>query len=167
MGTSTTETITDTTGTVQPRVVLAGEGRRGAENEGLPTVRILLRRVRGRRLLGRRVPRAARFSPPPHLHRHTREGAVLVVQEGQLHYWFQGADAVLEAGALLHLPPGAWFRWANESDEPARLLMMFAPAGFEEFFVEVADAVPAGADLPVALGSIRARYGDEDHPSSS
>ena len=163
----TTDTITDTTGTVQPRVVLAGEGRRGAEIEGLPTVRILLDASAGAgfSVAEYRVP--PRFSPPPHLHRHTREGAVLVVQEGQLHYWFQGADAVLEAGALLHLPPGAWFRWANESDEPARLLMMFAPAGFEEFFVEVADAVHAGADLPVALGSIRARYGDEDHPSSS
>ena len=38
--------------------------------------------------------------------------------------------------------------------------MMFAPAGFEEFFVEVADAVRAGADLPVgARGSIRPATG--------
>src|SRR4051794_38691041 len=114
----TTDTITDITGTVQPRVVPAAEGRRGAEIEGLPTVRILLDASAGAgfSVAEYRVP--PRFSPPPHLHRDTREGAVLVVQEGRLHYWFENADAVR-----------------------------------------------AGADLPVVLGSIRARYGDEDHPS--
>src|SRR4051794_32196592 len=132
----TTDTITDITGTVQPRVVPAGEGRRGAEIEGLPTVRILLDASAGAGFSVAEYPVPPRFSPPSHLHRHTREGAALVMQEGRLHYWFETADAVLQAGALLHLPPGAWFPWANESDEPARLLMMFAPAGFEEFFVE-------------------------------
>jgi hypothetical protein len=30
----------------------------------------------------------ARFAPPPNLHRHTRENAVIYVLEGELHYWF-------------------------------------------------------------------------------
>jgi quercetin dioxygenase-like cupin family protein len=156
---------TDTTQTAQPRVVPAGKGRRGHEIDGLPAVRILLDAAAGAgfSVAEYRVP--ARFSPPPHLHRHTREGAVLVVQEGELHYWFEDGDAVLQQGALLHLPPGAWFRWANEQDAPARLLMMFAPAGFEKFFIDVADAVHAGGELPVVLGAIRARYGDEAYPS--
>jgi len=105
------------------------------------------------------------FSPPPHLHRHTREGAVVYVLAGELHYWFADGDTVAGPGTLVQLPPGAWFRWANERDEPARMLCMFAPAGFEQFFLDVmAGASAAGGDLRAVIGPLRARYGDEDHP---
>src|SRR5689334_23770685 len=109
-------TTDTTTQTARPRVVPPGAGRHGRHIDGLPTVRILLDADAGAgfSVAEYRVP--ARFSPPPYLHRHTREGAVVVVvQEGRLHYWFDGGDeVVLEPGALVHLPPGAWFRWANE-----------------------------------------------------
>jgi uncharacterized cupin superfamily protein len=106
-----------------------------------------------------------RFSPPPHLHRHTREGAVVYVLDGELHYWFADGDAVVGPGTLVHLPPGAWFRWANEREEPARMLCMFAPAGFEQFFLDVmAETSAAGGDLRRVIGPLRAQYGDEDHP---
>lgn len=107
----------------------------------------------------------AGFSPPPHLHRHTREGAVVYVLAGELRYWFADGDTVAGPGTLVQLPAGAWFRWANESDEPARMLCMFAPAGFEQFFLDVmAEAGAAGGDLRAVIGPLRARYGDEDHP---
>jgi len=105
------------------------------------------------------------FSPPPRLHRHTREGAVLYVLAGELRYWFVDGETVAGPGTLVQLPPGAWFRWANERDEPARMLCMFAPAGFEQFFLDVmAGASAAGGDLRAVIGLLRARYGDEDHP---
>jgi hypothetical protein len=106
-----------------------------------------------------------RFAPPPHLHRHTRECAVIYLLEGELHYWFADGDAVITPGTLLQLPPGAWFRWANETDDPARTLAMFAPGGFEQFFLDVlAAAAAAGGDLGQVIGPLRERYGDEDHP---
>ena len=59
---------------------------------------------------------------------------------------------------------GAWFRWTNERDEPARMLCMFAPVGFEQFCLDVmAGAGAANGDLRSVIGPIRARYGDEDH----
>jgi hypothetical protein len=43
---------------------------------------------------------------------------------------------------------------------------MFAPGGFEQFFLDVTEAAAAGADLGQVIGTMRARYGDEDHPGS-
>ena len=45
------------------------------------------------------------------------------------------------------------------------MLCVFAPAGFEQFFLDVMDeARTAGGDLRAVIGPLRARYGDEDHP---
>jgi hypothetical protein len=53
----------------------------------------------------------------------------------------------------------------DERDEPARMLCMFAPAGFEQFFLDVmAETRKAGGDLRAVIGPLRAHYGDEDHP---
>lgn len=158
--------MTQTIPTTRPRVVPPKTGRVApAAAPGLPTIEVKLGAADGAgfSLVEYDIP--GRFSPPPHLHRHTREGAVVYVLEGQLHYWFADGDAVAGPGTVVQLPPGAWFRWANERDEPARMLCVFAPAGFEQFFLDVmAEASAAGGDLRAVIGPLRARYGDEDHP---
>jgi mannose-6-phosphate isomerase-like protein (cupin superfamily) len=152
--------------TTSPRVVPAGAGTLvPAAAPGLPTIEVKLDAAAGAgfSLIEYAVP--AGFAPPPVLHRHTREGAVIYVLEGRLHYWFADGDVRADAGTLVQLPPGAWFRWANESAAPARMLALFCPAGFEQFFVDVmAGAAAADGDLGRVIGPIRARYGDEDHP---
>lgn len=150
----------------QPRVVPPKAGTMApAAAPGLPTIEVKLGAAAGAGLSVVEYDVPARFSPPPHLHRHTREGAVVYVLAGELHYWFEDHDTVAGAGTLVQLPSGAWFRWANESDEPARMLCMFAPAGFEQFFLDVmAEASAADGDLRAVIGPLRARYGDEDHP---
>ena len=45
------------------------------------------------------------------------------------------------------------------------MICMFAPAGFEQFFLDVmAETSAAGGDLRRVIGPLRAQYGDEDHP---
>jgi quercetin dioxygenase-like cupin family protein len=148
-----------------PRLVPPGAGATGAAVPGLPTAEVKLAAADGAgfSLIEYTIP--AGFAPPPHLHRHTREGAVTYLLDGELHYWFTDHDTVLTPGTLLQLPPGVWFRWANETDAPARVLAMFSPGGFEQFFLDVAAAVADGTDLGEAIGPLRARYGDEDQPS--
>lgn len=134
---------------------------------GLPTIEVRLgaEDAAGFSMVEYEVP--ARFSPPPHLHRHTRENAVAYILTGHLHYWFDDHDVVVGPGAVVHLPSGAWFRWANDSGEIARMLCMFSPAGFEQFFVDVMqEAAAAGGDLGRVIGPLRARYGDEDRPEA-
>jgi uncharacterized cupin superfamily protein len=158
--------MSQSTRTAQPRVIPPRAGTVApAAAPGLPTIEVKLADADGAgfSLVEYDVP--GRFSPPPHLHRHTREGAVVYVLSGELHYWFAEGDTVAGAGTLVQLPPGAWFRWANERDEPARMLCLFAPAGFEQFFLDVmAETSAAGGDLRAVIGPLRARYGDEDHP---
>lgn len=43
----------------------------------------------------------ARFSPPPRLHRQTREDAAVYILEGELHYWFADGDAMADPGTLV------------------------------------------------------------------
>ena len=160
--------MTQTIPTAQPRVVPPKAGTVApAAAPGLPTIEVKLSAADGAGLSLVEYEIPAGFSPPPHLHRHTREGAVVYVLAGVLRYWFADGDTVAGPGTLVQLPAGAWFRWANESDEPARMLCMFAPAGFEQFFLDVmSEAGAAGGDVRAVIGSIRARYGDEDHPGN-
>ena len=114
-----------------------------------------------------RVP--PRFAPPPVLHRHTKESATGYVIEGQLTYWFdEGTAQEVGPGTVVHLPAGAWFRWANRTDHPTRLLFVFRPAGFEQFFIELMAGIAAEGGDPAAIRSLifplRAKYGDEQHP---
>lgn len=160
--------MTQTTRTTQPRVVPPKAGTVApAAAPGLPTIEVKLSAADGAgfSLVEYDVPGG--FAPPPHLHRHTREGAVVYVLAGELHYWFADGDTVAGPGTMVQLPPGAWFRWANEREKPARMLCMFAPAGFEQFFLDVmAEASAAGGDLRAVISPLRARYGDEDHPGN-
>ena len=49
----------------------------------------------------------------------------------------------------------------NASDEPARILEIISPAGFERYFAEVVELLGAGPPEPSALGDIASRYGLE------
>ena len=153
-----------------PTVVAPGAGIVPTfSHPAVPTVEVKLdgRAGAGFSLIEYVVPPG--FAPPPVLHRHTRESATGYVIDGHLTYWFDDGEAHdVGPGTVVHLPAGAWFRWANTTDEQVRLLFMFQPAGFEQFFLEpMAGIADAGGD-PAAIGSLihplRTKYGDEQHP---
>jgi uncharacterized cupin superfamily protein len=105
-----------------------------------------------------------RFNPPPVHHRQTREDAAVYVLEGELRYWLRDEKVAAPAGTLVHLPRLTWWRWANESDAPCRVLAIFAPAGFERYFLELTEAI-ASSDPQSATDTfarLRALYGDEE-----
>ena len=84
--------------------------------------------------------------PPPH--RQTREEEAFYVLEGTV--TFRANDETIEAGpgTFLHIPSGAVHNFINESAEPARMLIFFAPPGIEVMFDEMA----ADPDSYVAIG---------------
>jgi oxalate decarboxylase/phosphoglucose isomerase-like protein (cupin superfamily) len=91
------------------------------------------------------------------MHRHSREDEYSYVLEGRL--GAQLGDEVVfgEVGDLIFKPRDEWHTFWNAGDEPARILEIISPAGFERFFAEVADP---GLD-PALRASLPERYGIE------
>jgi mannose-6-phosphate isomerase-like protein (cupin superfamily) len=100
------------------------------------------------------------------LHRHNREDEYSYVLEGRM-----GAllgDEVLEAGPgdLVFKPRNQWHTFWNAGEEPARVLEIISPAGFESYFAELA-ALGGGAEAdPAELGALAARYDLDMQPES-
>jgi mannose-6-phosphate isomerase-like protein (cupin superfamily) len=100
------------------------------------------------------------------LHRHNREDEYSYVLEGRM-----GAllgDEVLEAGPgdLVFKPRGQWHTFWNAGEEPARILEIIAPAGFERFFDELVDMGGVANADPQAVGELCGRYELEMQPES-
>ena len=100
------------------------------------------------------------------LHRHNREDEYSFILEGRM-----GAllgDDVVEAGPgdLVYKPRDQWHTFWNAGDEPALILELISPAGFEQFFAELAPITAGGAPDPEAMGELCARYALDIEPDS-
>jgi len=110
-------------------------------------------------------PMSARALAAP-LHRHTREDEYSYVVEGQVGALL-GDDVVVGApGDLIFKPRQQWHTFWNAGDEPARLLEIISPAGFEQYFAELVAMGGSTAAEPHALAELAARYGLEVNPQS-
>ena len=113
------------------------------------------------------VPRG--LAAPVHLHR--REDEFSFVLEGR--WGFQlGSEVVhAEPGDLVYKPRDVWHTFWNATDTPARLLEIISPAGFEKFFVELADLLRTDPGQPggqCGSGSeVRAKYGVQSDPEAT
>ena len=89
------------------------------------------------------------FAAPPALHHHTEEDWAGIVLEGSVTFVFKTGPKVAETGALIWCPQGTPFAWRNDSDQPARVLYIYAPGGVEEFFSELASSLAAAGATTV------------------
>ena len=74
--------------------------------------------------------------PPPHV--QTREEEAFYVLSGTLVFRAGGKRVVGKAGTFLHIPRDVPHHFRNESDEDARVLIWFNPAGIETMFTQMA-----------------------------
>jgi quercetin dioxygenase-like cupin family protein len=110
-------------------------------------------------------PMSARALAAP-LHRHAREDEYSYVLQGRLGA-ILGDDVVFaKPGDLVFKPRNQWHTFWNASDEPARILEIISPAGFERFFNELSDLGGVTNVEPSALASLCARYALEMKPES-
>ncbi|CAA9279908.1 MAG: Quercetin 2,3-dioxygenase [uncultured Corynebacteriales bacterium] len=80
------------------------------------------------------------LSGPP-LHVHHREDEAFYVLDGRLEVAEGERTLVAEAGSFVFTPRGTPHRFRNVGSDACRMLLLFAPAGFERFFAEVGVAV--------------------------
>ena len=71
--------------------------------------------------------------------------------DGELEFTFRGQKTIARAGETLHVPANAPHRFQNASASPARMLCLCAPAGQEEFFLEVGIPVATRTATPAPL----------------
>ena len=95
------------------------------------------------------------------MHTHEREDEYSFVLAGRL--GAQIGDDVVEAGPgeLVVKPRGIPHAFWNPGDEETRVLEIISPAGFEQYFADLAPALARPGEpgnLP-ALAEIRTRYG--------
>jgi mannose-6-phosphate isomerase-like protein (cupin superfamily) len=95
------------------------------------------------------------------MHRHTHEDEYSFVLEGRVGALLGDEVVYGDPGDLIFKPRGQWHTFWNAGDEPARLLEIISPAGFEGYFAElvrlVADSRGRPPD-PAKLGALRERY---------
>ncbi|WP_372806469.1 cupin domain-containing protein [Pontiella sp.] len=93
------------------------------------------------------------FAAPPHIHRHEDEH--FYVLEGTVDFLDRGKVARASAGSLVVLPRGYLHGFWNDTDQPARLLLIISPGQFSDFFDEVVTEIRRNnADTPEAVGGL-------------
>jgi quercetin dioxygenase-like cupin family protein len=110
-------------------------------------------------------PMSARALAAP-LHRHSREDEYSFVLEGSVGALLGDEVLIGKPGDLIFKPRGQWHTFWNDGDEPARILEIISPAGFERFFAELVDLGGVSQASPATLAALCDRYGLEMQPDS-
>jgi mannose-6-phosphate isomerase-like protein (cupin superfamily) len=101
------------------------------------------------------------------VHTHRREDEYSYVLEGRIGFEIGGETFEASAGDLVFKPCGVQHAFWNPTGEPARILELIVPGGFEGYFAELGAvfAAPGAPDLE-ALQEIATRYGLDVDPTS-
>src|SRR2546423_10003752 len=110
-------------------------------------------------------PMSARALAAP-LHRHSREDEYSYVIQGKVGALLGDEVLIGEPGDLIFKPRNQWHTFWNAGEQPARLLEIISPAGFERYFEELVDLGGVAQAGPEKLGELCARYGLDMDPDS-
>ena len=110
-------------------------------------------------------PLSARALAAP-LHRHAREDEYSYVVEGQVGALLGEEVVIGGPGDLIFKPRNQWHTFWNAGDQPARLLEIISPAGFERFFAELVELGGVARAEPETLGDLCVRYELQMNPDS-
>jgi quercetin dioxygenase-like cupin family protein len=93
------------------------------------------------------------------LHTHRNEDEYSYVLEGRVGVQLGAEVLEVAQGDLVFKPRGVAHAFWNAGDVPARLLELISPAGFENYFRELAPLLAAADRDEAAIGEVVARYG--------
>jgi quercetin dioxygenase-like cupin family protein len=96
---------------------------------------------------------------PPHIHTH--EDEISCVISGEIGFRSNGREVSLGAGGYIVKPRGELHSMWNAGMTPARMIEIITPAGFEKYFMELAEATAAagGRPDPSVIAPIAERFG--------
>ena len=103
------------------------------------------------------MPIAAGYMVPPHTHQDFDEWSIVV--EGQVGARVGDDEFTAGPGSYILKPRGIQHTFWNAGPEPAKIIELITPAGFEEFFRQVGILVESGDLTDERLESMAAEYG--------
>ncbi len=77
-------------------------------------------------------------------HRHRNEAETIHIVEGDFEMEVDGRRVRLSPGETVHVPRGVIHSGANSGDRPGLRVLLFSPAGMEQFFAEAGAPEPDG-----------------------
>jgi mannose-6-phosphate isomerase-like protein (cupin superfamily) len=92
-------------------------------------------------------------------HMHTREDEYSIVTEGEIGFRSGDREVVLGPGGYITKPRNELHAMWNAGKAPARMIEIISPAGFEQFFRELADLVEAGPPRLADISALAENYG--------
>jgi quercetin dioxygenase-like cupin family protein len=96
------------------------------------------------------------LAPP---HRHENEDELSYVIEGVIGARQGDEEVQVEAGGYLMKPRGILHSFWNPTDEPARILEIISPGGFEHYFKDLGEYFASGQEPdPGKIAEIAGRY---------
>lgn len=95
----------------------------------------------------------------PPLHVHLNQDETLHVQSGRFKVRVGEQDHLLEAGGFIYMPMGQPHAFQNLTDQPAELIIVFAPGGGHKFFEELAPATRTANPDRSEIAAIFERHG--------
>ena len=98
------------------------------------------------------------LAAPTHMHQHEDEYSFVL--DGRVGVLIGAEEMEAGPGELVLKPRRVPHAFWNAQDEPARLLELISPAGFERYFEEMAPHLSGGGPPDLEqVGAIQARYG--------
>ncbi|MBA2277750.1 MAG: cupin domain-containing protein [Chloroflexia bacterium] len=92
------------------------------------------------------------------IHTHTREDEYSYILEGRVGLLIGDDEFEATPGELVFKPRGVPHAFWNATDQPARLLEIISPAGFEHYFAEAEPLFRPGAPDMEAFAALSERY---------
>lgn len=87
-------------------------------------------------------------------HRHANEGETIHIVEGDFEMELRRERTQLSAGETIHIPKGVVHSGANIGSRAGRRIVLFSPAGMEDFFLEAGSPTEyREPDLAAAIAS--------------
>jgi len=103
------------------------------------------------------MPIAAGYMVPPHTHRDFDEWSVVL--DGRVGARVGDDEFIAVAGSYILKPRGIQHTFWNPGPEPARIIELITPAGFEQFFRRVTELANADELTDDLMESMAAEYG--------
>lgn len=129
------------------------EGREVAYQGGVTNIKLSAADTDGTLAVGLQVIRPG-SGPPCHVHASFDE--LFYILEGTFTFLAGEREFTVGPGATIYVPRGVAHRFANTGDADGKMLGVFSPAGFEEWFLKIGEMEAAGTlthEKMAALGN--------------